>query len=69
MFSPIVSQVGTELNVTIEKVDADERKDLIQKYNVTGVPTLIFLKFGNEISRHMGVMPKPQLINKIRSLK
>jgi thioredoxin 1 len=69
MFGPVVNQVGNELNITIEKIDADTQKDLVQKYNVTGVPTLIFLRFGNEAGRHMGVMPKPVLIKKINSIR
>lgn len=51
--------------VTILKVDFDKNKDLTEKYEVKGYPTLILLKDGNEVKRMQGLQQKPAIIKMI----
>lgn len=43
----------------IIKIDFEEHKDLVDKYNVQGYPTLIMYKDGLELSRKAGLQQKP----------
>jgi thioredoxin 1 len=44
------------------KIDADENPNLVMKYGVMGIPTLLFIKGGEVKERVTGFMPKEKLI-------
>lgn len=54
--------------VNILKVDFDKNKDLSEKYEVKGYPTLIFMKDGAEVKRMQGLQQKPAIIKAIEEL-
>lgn len=54
--------------VNILKVDFDKNKDLTEKYEVKGYPTLIFMKDGAEVKRMQGLQQKPAIIKAIEEL-
>lgn len=60
-FKPILQQVQSELGVTVQIVDVDSQKELVQKYGITGVPTILVDNGSTVAYRHTGVMSKPQL--------
>ena len=70
---PAIESLMTEYNVEgsdveIKKVNVDNEHELTQKYNIKGIPTLIFLKDGEEahrdlFSRVYGNMPLDQALN------
>lgn len=64
--SPILEEVSKELAVQIDKVNIDENDEVAEFYNVRSIPTLIFIKDGVEIGRHIGMIQKDKLIEKIR---
>lgn len=69
MFKPVAQQAASETGININYVDAQENTAMASAYSVSSVPTLIFLKNGQQIDRTTGVMPKQLLIDKInRSL-
>jgi len=45
----------------VEKVNVDERTDLVDQYDIRGVPTFVLLKEGVEVERFQGVIPLAQL--------
>lgn len=56
-------------SVHVEEANLMERSDLVQKYNVRVVPTLIFLNpKGEELFRHEGIMVEDQLLEKWNEL-
>lgn len=61
--APAYQDVMEELEERIKplKIDVEEEPILASKYNVRGVPTLIFMKDGNEVNRHIGLMQKNKL--------
>lgn len=57
---PVVEQLAEEYGdqgVTIGKVDIDQCPELAQRYGIMGVPTVLFLKNGQELDRKVGAMP------------
>lgn len=70
MLGPIIDQLAEEnSDITIGKLDASNNPYSSQKYMVTGIPTIIFFKNGQEIDRLKGALPKSVLQNKIDELK
>lgn len=58
MMAPIFESVGQKMNdkATFFKVDVDESEDLARKFGVMSIPTLVILKDGNMIEKHVGLM-------------
>jgi thiol-disulfide isomerase/thioredoxin len=46
---PELAKLDSELEII--RIDADQRPDLIQQYNVTALPTYIVMKDGREVER------------------
>lgn len=53
---PIVA-TAQENGYDIEYFDAEERKDIVEQYNVRSVPTFVKVKGGVEESRLIGAIP------------
>lgn len=58
MMAPIFESVGQKMNdkANFVKVDVDESEDLARKFGVMSIPTLVILKDGNMIEKHVGLM-------------
>ena len=52
---PVLEQLQ---NINIIKADIDESPDLFSKYNISGLPTIVFFKDGLEVSRLFGLTTK-----------
>lgn len=63
MLDPVVKQLAGEWDgkVKVVKIDADENPNLVMKYGVMGIPTLLFIKGGEVKERVTGFMPKEKL--------
>ena len=58
MLSPVVDEVAEErTDVKVGKVNVDEEPDLARRFGVMSIPTVVFLKNGQEFDRKVGVMP------------
>ena len=53
-------------DVKVVFVDADINKELVKKYKIRGVPVFIVFKNGKENFRHVGLISKNEIINKIK---
>ena len=62
--APIFEQAATELepDVRLIKVNSDAAPELLQRFSIQGIPTLILVHHGREIARKSGVMPLAQLL-------
>lgn len=70
MLTPILSEVDKEVSeVEIFKVNVDENQETAIRYNITSVPTLIFIKDGSEVERQVGLIEKEELKAIIDNLK
>ena len=63
MLTPILEELSEEMQDSVEfiKIDIDESMELAMEYQVTTVPTLVFIKDGQEVARKIGFSPKAAL--------
>jgi thioredoxin 1 len=64
MLSPIVDQLSVDYlgKVLVAKMDADKNMEFIgKKLNVRNIPTILFLKDGDELERTVGLKSKSEL--------
>jgi thioredoxin 1 len=66
MLDPIIKQLAGEWGskVKIVKIDADQNPNILMKYGVMGIPTLLFFKEGEIKERITGYLPKDKLVAK-----
>ncbi len=48
--------------------DAEECPELVEKYGIMNVPTVLFFKDGELVDRFTGALPKAKIIEKIEML-
>ncbi|MGH7531696.1 MAG: thioredoxin [Gemmatimonadales bacterium] len=61
--APVLEQVALERagTVRIVKVNADEHPKIGMRYNVRGIPTLLFFKDGVVVDRIVGSAPRERI--------
>lgn len=69
MLSPIVEQLADEHgeDVVIGKLDVDNNPDVSMKYGIRSLPTILWLKNGEIVDKHVGLTTKAKLQEKIQS--
>lgn len=67
MVDPIVKQLAAdwEGKVKVVKLDADQNPNLLTKYGVLGIPTLMLFRGGEIKERVTGYQPKERLVGKL----
>jgi thioredoxin 1 len=67
MVEPIVKQLAQDWDgkVKVVKLDADENPNILMKYGVMGIPTLMLFMGGEVKERLTGYQPKERLESKI----
>ncbi|MCK4499121.1 thioredoxin [Candidatus Babeliales bacterium] len=68
--TPIFDELAKELADThkLVKINIDEERDLAIKYNVSSIPTFLFIKDGEVVGKEMGYMTKDDLKAKIEAV-
>jgi thioredoxin 1 len=69
--APIVEELAVEYaekGLKVGKVDIDVAGDLAAKYDVRGVPTLMFFKGGEKVDQMVGAQTKNAIVSKIQTL-
>lgn len=68
MISPLLEEIASERDdITIIKIDVDNNSDLATKYGVMSIPTMILFNNGVETNKHIGFLPKDEIINLIEN--
>ena len=68
--SPIIEELALEYNdIAIKKIDVDANKDLAQEHNIRSIPTILFIKKGEVLHKHVGMISKLEIVELIESLK
>lgn len=67
MIAPIVDQIAEEYDgkLKVGKLDADANQDILIRYGVMGIPTLLLFKGGELVERITGYQPKDKITNKL----
>jgi thioredoxin 2 len=62
--APIFEQATAQLEpeVRLVKVDSDATPELLQRFSIQGIPTLMLIHRGREIARQSGLVRLPQLL-------
>ena len=70
MMAPVLKQVKDEVqeSASIIKIDIDKNQQTAAAYNISAVPTLLLFKNGRVVWRQSGVVPKTELIRKMKEL-
>jgi len=68
--APTVEELAKEYTgkIKVMKLNTDDNPDIASKYNIMGIPTLMFFKDGRKLDQTVGAVPKQQLKEKIESL-
>jgi thioredoxin 1 len=63
MVAPILDKLAKEYagKMLIAKVNTDENPEWAQKYNVQGIPTMLFVADGKVVHQQVGALPEPML--------
>ncbi|MCH2023025.1 MAG: thioredoxin [Saprospiraceae bacterium] len=65
--APIIEELASEYedSVLIGKVDVDSNQELAMQYSIRSIPTILILKGGEVLEKHVGAITKPALQSKI----
>jgi thioredoxin 1 len=67
MLSPTVEEIAREHSgkLKVVKMNVDENMNTPGKYNIRGIPTLLFFKGGQVADQVVGAVPKEQIVKVI----
>jgi thioredoxin len=70
MMAPILEQVNAQLGqrVRVVKIDTDKYPQLASRYQIHALPTLVLFKQGQPVERIEGVVPAPNLVQRLQPL-
>jgi thioredoxin 1 len=63
MVAPTLDKLAKEYSgkLLVAKVNTDENPEWAMKYNVQGIPTMLFVSGGKIVHRQVGALPEPML--------
>ncbi|HNX44523.1 MAG TPA: thioredoxin [Bacteroidales bacterium] len=67
---PLIEELAKEYEgkVMIGKVDVDANPDIVARYSIRNIPTILFIKGGEVIDKQVGAVPKSVLAGKLEKL-
>ena len=70
MIGPIIDELHTEFEgkAVVGKVNVDEAASISSKYGIRNIPTLLFIKSGEVIDKHVGSASKEDLSEKLTNI-
>jgi thioredoxin 1 len=70
MLTPILEDLAEEYadSIKVVKINVDESPSIATKYNVVSIPTLLFIKNGEVVDQHVGLLARGPLQQKIDKL-
>ena len=67
---PVITQVKEKYpDIEIEAIDVDKNAELANAYRVMGLPSLVFLKDGNEVARLTNLVSMEDIKQKIKEVR
>ena len=69
LVGPIIEELATDYDgkAVIGKVNVDDNPEISMKYGVRSIPTILFLKNGEVVDKHVGTATKATLTDKIEN--
>ena len=71
MISPIIDELAGEYEgrAVIGKCDVDNNDDIVGKFMVRNIPTIVFIKGGQVVDKQVGACTKADLVKKLEKLR
>ena len=68
--APIIEELAQEYDgrVVVGKCDVDDNDAHTSKFGIRNVPTVLFIKNGEVVDKHVGAAPKSEFVKKIEAL-
>lgn len=67
MLLPIIDEIANEnKNIKVYNVNIDEETNLVNKFNIVSVPTILIFKNGEITSRASGFTGKDQILSMVK---
>jgi len=68
MMSPIIDEIAEELGekIKVGKVNSDENIELVEKFEIMSIPTIIIFKNGEVTKKFIGFTDKEDIINEVK---
>ena len=68
--APTIEQISREFagQILVGKLNTDENASTAARFQIRGIPTVIFFRDGREFSRLVGVQPKTEIVRQIQAL-
>ena len=69
--APFIAELADEYEgrVLVGKCDVDDNDELTSRFGIRNVPTVLFIKDGQVVAKHVGAAPKSEQANKIEALR
>ena len=70
LIGPIIDEVSEDFSDTaiVGKINVDDSAELSSKYGIRNIPTLLFIKNGEVVDKHVGAASKKRNFDKLNSL-
>ena len=67
--APYIAELAEEYagRVNVGKCDVDDNEELTSKFGIRNVPTVLFIKNGEVVDKHVGAVPKSEFAEKIEN--
>lgn len=66
MLGTVIEDVAENSDVKICKINIDSEKDLVKRFGIMSIPTLIVMKNGTVVNRSIGVTGKKAIYDMIK---
>ncbi|MDR2768978.1 MAG: thioredoxin [Puniceicoccales bacterium] len=63
----VAKKIGTKVKMGKMNVDGENAQNFSARYNVRSIPTLIFIKNGQVVDMHVGLLSEEELVAKIEA--
>ena len=70
MVGPVIDELAAEFDgrVAIGKVDVDDNNEIVEKFGIRNIPTILFFQTGQLVDKQIGAARKDVLAEKINRL-
>lgn len=68
--APIIEELASEFDgkIAVGKCDVDENDEIAAQYGIRNIPTVLFIKDGQVVDKHVGAAPKSLFDEKFKAL-
>ncbi|MFI6324494.1 thioredoxin [Nonomuraea sp. NPDC050556] len=65
MVAPVLEQIEVEEGLAIGKLNTDENPEIMRRYGIMGLPTLLLFENGEPVKQIVGAKPKRLLLKEL----